>query len=663
MPPPLIPHLTVHRRHRRALARAACLAYLSVGATLVLIVFGLSLVFSWRPVVVLGGSMAPALEAGDVLLLDRSVDRAALDVGSIVTFEDPVEGRLVTHRVTAANEDGTYQTAGDANPEGDTAALDIGRIRGRARVVVPSIGMPLVWAEVANWLALAAGMTATALAVWGARCRAGCRPVRRERAGAARRPVAVASASVLALAALARGTDSALDLSRAVFSGTTTNPGNLFQGASSFGGLGSGGSNATTYRSTVAADSPFAHWRLGESGNLVLFQDDFETFTGWTDLGTGTFRSSSARAYSGTSSGIKDTSDDPNGGWKPLGTTVGNEWILEAWLYRPSGYLGGAADRMMLEDGSGNGYGFSIGHSGNDIRIHRRSGGSVTSLASKTYNAPEDTWFRVVLIRSGSSLSLTLYATDGSFSSDLYASDSTHSSFDRVTVRGGYAYHVDDVRVSRPAADAQGPHGAQYSGGPQLGADTLIFGDTDTAVRFDGVDDALAIADHPNINAADAGYAARTVELWFSADSTASRQVLWEEGGGTNGMSLYLESGTLYARAWSETNAWTNDLQATTTVSAGTRYQAVAVLDAVGGTLRLYLDGSLRATSTKGDTTSLAKHTDNGAIGAALQVTEFHDGDSNGSWGQFFAGVIDEVALYNSALSASQVFAHYRAGR
>jgi hypothetical protein len=43
------------------------------------------------------------------------------------------------------------------------------------------------------------------------------------------------------------------------------------------------------------------------------------------------------------------------------------------------------------------------------------------------------------------------------------------------------------------------------------------------------------------------------------------------------------------------------------------------------------------------------------------QDTRFHDGNASGD-GYFFAGVLDEVAVYNSALSPARVAAHHAAG-
>jgi hypothetical protein len=38
--------------------------------------------------------------------------------------------------------------------------------------------------------------------------------------------------------------------------------------------------------------------------------------------------------------------------------------------------------------------------------------------------------------------------------------------------------------------------------------------------------------------------------LWFKANNVATRQVLYNEGGGSNGFSMYVEGGKVYCLAW-----------------------------------------------------------------------------------------------------------------
>lgn len=89
----------------------------------------------------------------------------------------------------------------------------------------------------------------------------------------------------------------------------------------------------------------------------------------------------------------------------------------------------------------------------------------------------------------------------------------------------------------------------------------------------------------------------RTTSLWFKADDTQSRQVIYQDGSSNDeGLNLYLDAGKLYAGAWS---GKVKDWQGTwlsTPVTPGTWHHVALVLDGaepdkLGDCLRLYLDG------------------------------------------------------------------------
>ena len=71
---------------------------------------------------------------------------------------------------------------------------------------------------------------------------------------------------------------------------------------------------------------------------------------------------------------------------------------------------------------------------------------------------------------------------------------------------------------------------------------------SDAAVDFDGVDDSVEIGDPALISSTTRGE--RTIELWAEPDDTVGRQLIYEEGGSTNGTSIYLDGTTLYGYAW-----------------------------------------------------------------------------------------------------------------
>lgn len=99
------------------------------------------------PLVEYSGSMAPAISAGDVVLV-RSVPVARLRPGEVATLRDPAGGRLLTHRVASVAREGdrvAVVTRGDANAGSErwvlSADATVRRMVGR----IPAAGRPFVW--------------------------------------------------------------------------------------------------------------------------------------------------------------------------------------------------------------------------------------------------------------------------------------------------------------------------------------------------------------------------------------------------------------------------------------------------------------------------------------------------------------------------------------
>ncbi len=120
----------------------------------------------WTPVVVTSDSMTPTLSTGDVVLIADDTRVAQRDV---VVFERDDE--LIVHRVFAIAGDELI-TKGDANPTPDTDPVPVEDVLGSGRLVVPLVGLPLVWADTGAWLPFAAwaaltasGMIGTAIAI------------------------------------------------------------------------------------------------------------------------------------------------------------------------------------------------------------------------------------------------------------------------------------------------------------------------------------------------------------------------------------------------------------------------------------------------------------------------------------------------------------------
>ena len=120
-----------------------------VGACLLITI--LPMAFGWHPYVILTGSMAPNIEAGDIVLSSPD-PQPELMLGRVVVFEDPGKpNHVLTHRVIGFNADGTLTTKGDANPTPDSIPVEVEAVDGLGRLLVRYVGLPMVWARTGNW--------------------------------------------------------------------------------------------------------------------------------------------------------------------------------------------------------------------------------------------------------------------------------------------------------------------------------------------------------------------------------------------------------------------------------------------------------------------------------------------------------------------------------
>lgn len=118
------------------------------------------LLAGWSPVVITSGSMSPTLDAGDVVLI---ADDDSIGQRDVIVFDRNDE--LIAHRVFAIEED-LYVTKGDANAVPDVERVDPADVVGAGRLVVPLVGLPIIWAQQGQWLPLAAlGLLAGAGAI------------------------------------------------------------------------------------------------------------------------------------------------------------------------------------------------------------------------------------------------------------------------------------------------------------------------------------------------------------------------------------------------------------------------------------------------------------------------------------------------------------------
>jgi len=253
--------------------------------------------------------------------------------------------------------------------------------------------------------------------------------------------------------------------------------------------------------------------------------------------------------------------------------------------------------------------------------------------------------------------------TTGTYVLKVTVTDAETNASDEITV------DVGDLGASEPPAGTQivyfkldetsGTTAADEAGGNDDGTVTGAAwqpagGIRGGALLFDGADDIVTLSTTTEIN--DGSFDKRTIALWFKTDDVTTRQVLYEEGGNTRGMVLYLDAGNFYIGAWNNgENGWTSTYLSTP-VSSSAWHHVALVLDATttlaSDAFRGYLDGVKFA---QGDGATINDHTGGIGLGGINNSCNFHDG--NVSSGYHFAGLIDDFALYNRALSDSELAA------
>lgn len=132
--------------------------------------FLLALVFGYRPVVVVSGSMEPTMSIGDVVLYQPGPATNA-GPGTVVVFPDPkVDGGTLIHRVdTVDPATGDVQTKGDANAVADSRWLAQDDVMGVGRILVPYVGIPTAWLQTGKPLLTVAFVILMIGAAWAGR--------------------------------------------------------------------------------------------------------------------------------------------------------------------------------------------------------------------------------------------------------------------------------------------------------------------------------------------------------------------------------------------------------------------------------------------------------------------------------------------------------------
>lgn len=200
-------------------------------------------------------------------------------------------------------------------------------------------------------------------------------------------------------------------------------------------------------------------------------------------------------------------------------------------------------------------------------------------------------------------------------------------------------WRLEETSGTSAADRAGGRHGA-YAGGPLLGQDPVMV--EGVSAQFDGIDDHVAVPYAAALNPAQV-----TVEAWVKRDSNTShvlRIASSKESGELAGWDLFGGDNILTWNLGAATGAVSVDWAGS---MVGLRRHVVGTFD--GTTARLFVDGAEVGSAA-------VAYAPNTTTGTTIGRRSYDSA-------RFWTGRIDEVAVYDKALTAARILAHYDAGK
>lgn len=200
------------------------------------------------------------------------------------------------------------------------------------------------------------------------------------------------------------------------------------------------------------------------------------------------------------------------------------------------------------------------------------------------------------------------------------------------------------------AADLKATNAGTYVGSPTLNTAGLIT-DGDKAVTFNGTSQYIDVPSSASIQALVGPF---TLESWVNVPTTFStndRQIFSRDTGSTATSAWYMQvlaatkQVQVSLRWGTSTKTWNHS--STAAIQIGTTYHVVWSYDKVNSII--YINGVEDAR---------VAHTDS----AQNVTTALRIGAKGGTASSFFPGILDELAVYNQALSAATILDHYNKG-
>jgi hypothetical protein len=420
--------------------------------------------------------------------------------------------------------------------------------------------------------------------------------------------------------------------------------------------------DTTSYSNAVLSQSSLVNfWRLGES-ELPVVSDAFAGTAGatlqsrsgeigaeWSSFGSHTTSaviSDAGRARrNGTGASMYSASGIPG---SPNYSVQADVHVRSLIAQDAVGVVGrattGATDNFYLARWS---HSSTLSGTWEILKVVNGSSTRIGSATTASLSAGQT--YRLELRMSGSTISLWVNG-----SQLTSATDTAFTGAGRSGLRLGYAnaspaptnttgLHADNFKVMPLAGDSKGTNHGTYGNQPTVGVSGAISDDFNTAVGFDGSSDHVSSPRQVQDDL--------SIEFWFKSTQGRNTNAQWwgnagmvdaEVGGAAGDFGVSLRSdGRVVAGVGSPDVS----IVSPPGFNDGDWHHVAFTRTRASGALNLYIDGSSVGSAT-GSTLSLT-------ASPTIDLGRIATG------GNYFAGSLDEVAIYNTALSAAVVADHY----
>lgn len=119
---------------KKIVSLLSIICYIAIG---IYALVSLPILFGYKPLVVLSGSMEPTYKVGSVIYYHQA-DQNKLHVDDVITFKE--NEKSITHRINKI-ENGKYITKGDANDSVDPNLVEYNQVDGKViNIYLPYLG-------------------------------------------------------------------------------------------------------------------------------------------------------------------------------------------------------------------------------------------------------------------------------------------------------------------------------------------------------------------------------------------------------------------------------------------------------------------------------------------------------------------------------------------